>query len=152
MKNCRLIYRSTAVAEIVSNETIRDLADRSANANQARHISGLLLLSGNRFLQVLEGPHGEVNRLFGKIIRDTRHRDVELMSFEPMESAYFDAWHMRLVDLHDLPKQPREFIAAKYPNRQGVIEIPERLHEVYALLLDAKALCLTTPWVKAKGK
>jgi hypothetical protein len=151
VENCRLIYKSRASTDVVSNEAINHLVEQSAQANEARQITGLLLLSGNRFLQVLEGPYHDVNRLYGNIMRDTRHRDVELVAFEPMESRYFEEWNMRLVDLYELSKYPREFIAAKYKYRDGVILIPERLHEVYSLLLDAKALCLTTPWKKKKS-
>jgi hypothetical protein len=132
----------------VSNETISHLVEQSAQANKAREITGLLLLAGNKYLQVLEGPYHDVNRLYGNIIRDARHCDVELITFEPMESRYFEQWNMRLVDLYELSKYPRELLSAKYQYREGVILIPERIHEVYALLLDAKALCLTTPWQK----
>ncbi len=146
MKRSRLIYTSTATAEVVSNETLNDLADRAAKANAERHITGLLILSGNRFLQVLEGPHRHVHALSRNIVRDPRHHDVELISFEPVDTPYFDDWSMRLVDLYDLPRQPRDYLAAKYRHKDGNILIPDRLHEVYALLLDAKALCLSTPW------
>ena len=148
MKNCRLIYKSKASTDIVSNEAISHLIESSAKANKARKITGLLILSGNKFLQVLEGPYSDVNRLYGNIMRDTRHSDVELITFEPMESRYFDEWDMRLVDLYELSKYPREFFAAKYRYRDGEILIPEQLHEVYGLLLDARAVCLTTPWQK----
>jgi hypothetical protein len=146
MKRSRLIYTSTATAEVVSNETLRDLAGKAASANAERHITGLLILSGRRFLQVLEGPDRHVNALFRNIVRDPRHRDVELVSFEPMDTAYFEDWDMRLVDLYDLPREPRDYLAAKYRHKDGNILIPDRLHEVYALLLDAKALCLSSPW------
>lgn len=146
MKRCRLIYKSIATAEIVSNDTLRDLTEKAAKANAEHRITGLLLLSGNRFLQVLEGPYREVNRLFGNIVRDARHHDIELIAFEPLESAYFPDWTMRLVDLYDLPLAPREYLAAKYTNRDGVIAIPDQLHEVYALLLDARAACMSRPW------
>ena len=146
MKKSRLIYTSTATAEVVSNETLRDLADRASAANADRQITGLLILSGNRFLQVLEGPHRHVNALYRNLVRDPRHRDVELITFEPMENAYFDDWNMRLVDLYDLPRAPREYLAAKYRHKDGNILIPDRLHEVYALLLDAKLLCVSSPW------
>jgi hypothetical protein len=53
---------------------------------------------------------------------------------------------MRLVDLYDVAGLSRDYLAAKYPNEDGVIQIPERLHEVYALLLDAKLICQSTPW------
>ena len=148
MENCRLIYKSRASTDIVSNEAISALVEQSAQANKERQITGLLLLSGNQYLQVLEGSNHNVNRLYGNISRDKRHRDVELITFEPMECRYFDDWAMRLVDLYELTKYPREFFAAKYQYSDGVILIPDRLHEVYSLLLDAKALCLTTPWKK----
>jgi hypothetical protein len=148
MENCRLIYKSRASTDVVSNETISHLVEQSAQANKAREITGLLLLAGNKYLQVLEGPYHDVNRLYGNIIRDARHCDVELITFEPMESRYFEQWNMRLVDLYELTKYPRELLSAKYQYREGVILIPDRIHEVYALLLDAKALCLTTPWQK----
>jgi hypothetical protein len=148
MENCRLIYKSRASTDVVSNKAISSLVEQSAQANKGRQITGLLLLSGDQYLQVLEGPCRNVNRLYGTISRDKRHRDIELITFEPMESRYFDDWGMRLVDLYELTKYPREFLAAKYQDRDGVILIPDRLHEVYSLLLDARALCLTTPWMK----
>lgn len=149
MKRSRLIYTSTATADVVSNETLYDLTQKAAKANAERQITGLLILSGNRFLQVLEGPHHHVNALYRNIIRDPRHHDVELVSFEPADSAYFDDWDMRLVDLYDLPREPRNYLTSKYRHKDGNILIPDRLHEVYALLLDAKAVCLSTPWQPA---
>jgi hypothetical protein len=147
MRRSRLIYTSTATAEVVSNEMLRDLARKAAEANAKHRITGLLILSGNRFLQALEGPHDRVNRLFCNIVRDPRHHDVELVTFEPMENAaYFDDWNMRLVDLYDVPGQSRDLLAAKYSHKDGVIRIPERLHEVYALLLDARLICRSAPW------
>lgn len=146
MKRCRLIYRSTAATEVVSNAEIQALVAQAAEANRARRITGLLLLTGNRFLQVLEGPFADVNRLFGNIMRDGRHHTIELITFEPLETHYFEDWSMHLADLYDLPAAPRALFAAKYRHKDGVIQIPDRLHEVYALLMDARALCLSKPW------
>lgn len=146
MSHCRLIYQSTSVRNPVDNEDLRTLIERSTENNKAAGITGLLLLSGNRFLQVLEGPSDEVNALFGRIIRDKRHRDVQLLTYEPIGEVYFDDWNMYLVDLFDLPKAPREYLASKYSTHEGAVCIPSRLHEVYALLLDARSICLTRPW------
>ena len=146
MSHCRLIYQSTSVRSPVDNEDLRDLIERSTENNKAAGITGLLLLSGNRFLQVLEGPSDAVNALFGRIIRDKRHRDVQLLTYEPIGEVYFDDWNMYLVDLFDLPKAPREYLARKYSTHEGTVRIPSRLHEVYALLLDARSICLTRPW------
>lgn len=146
MSHCRLIYRSTVCDAPIANADLRALVERSGERNKAAGITGLLLLSGDHFLQVLEGPSDAVNRLFARIIRDRRHRDVRLLSFEPIGDAYFDDWGMSLVDLFDLPKAPRELLARKYRSREGAIEIPERLHEIYALLLDARSICINRPW------
>jgi hypothetical protein len=141
MGRCRLIYTSTSSEEIISNEDVRDLVRQSAINNRRGEITGLLLLSGNRFLQVLEGGSETVNRLYGRIYQDPRHHDVELLSFEPIGTAYFTEWNMRLVDLYDLPLPSRQFLMEKYDHSDGEIQIPERIHEVISLLLDAKALC-----------
>jgi hypothetical protein len=146
MSHCRLIYQSTSARNPVDNEDLRALVERSTENNKAAGITGLLLLSGNRFLQVLEGPSEAVNALFGRIIRDKRHRDVQLLTYEPIGEVYFDDWNMYLVDLFDLPKAPREYLASKYSTHEGAVRIPSRLHEVYALLLDARSICLTRPW------
>jgi hypothetical protein len=149
MSHCRLIYQSTSSAKVIDNADLRELVQTSAAHNGAAGIAGLLLLSGNQFLQVLEGPADAVNPLFGRIVRDKRHRDLRLLSFEQIGPTYFDDWSMRLVDLFDLPKAPREFLARKYRSREGAVQIPERLHEVYALLLDARHICLSRPWEDA---
>lgn len=146
MSDCRLIYQSVCARNPIPNEDLRDLVQRSTESNRAAGITGLLLLSGNRFLQVLEGPADAVNDLFGRIIRDKRHRDVRLLTYEPICETYFDDWNMYLVDLFDLPKAPREYLARKYATHEGAVRIPSRLHEVYALLLDARSICLTRPW------
>ncbi len=146
MTKCRLIYRSTCAAKPMPNEDLRALIEQSASKNQEIGITGLLVLSGDQFLQALEGPADAVNALYARIIRDTRHHDLRLISYEPIEETYFHDWGMSLVDLYDLPKPTREILARKYPSKDGAVLIPERLHEVYALLLDAKFICLGRPW------
>ena len=74
-----------------------------------------------------------------------------LISFEPLESPCFADWDMRLADLYDLPAGPRDVLAAKYAHKNGEIAIPEHLPEIYAFLLDARAICLSTPWQRSAG-
>jgi len=128
------------------NEDLRQLMRESADNNRGAGITGLLILSGDAFLQVLEGPADAVNELFGHIMRDPRHHDLRLISYEQIGPTYFDDWDMHLVDLFDLSKHPRQYLAGKYRVENGVVQIPERLHEVYGLLLDAKAICTGRPW------
>jgi hypothetical protein len=134
------------------NDELRRLVRQASDNNRELGITGLLLLSGDAFLQVLEGPADAVNRLFGQIMRDDRHREVHLIAFEQIGPFYFDDWNMHLVDLFDLPAEPREYFARKYRVNNGEVEIPERLHEVYGLLLDARAICRSQPWEPGGGE
>jgi hypothetical protein len=151
MGDCRLIYRSTCSESFLPNEDLRELVEQSAENNGRNGITGLLLMSGDQFLQVLEGPSKAVNRLFGSIYRDERHHDIELIAFEQIGPKYFDEWCMHLVDLFDLSRQPRDMLAQKYGAANGVIEIPDRLHEIFGLLLDARAVCRNRPWDEDRG-
>ncbi len=151
MKLSRLIYKSTATAEVISNRTLRDIEEQASAANTEKGITGLLVLTGNIFLQVLEGSSRDVTALFGKIIGDKRHHDVELVPFQPIGARCFDEWSMRTVDLYDLPGDRRALMAAKYGGKDGVIAMPDDEHLVHAFLLDARFVCSSTPWKLSDG-
>ena len=151
MKLSRLIYKSTATAEVISNRTLRDIEEQASAANTEKGITGLLVLTGNIFLQVLEGSSRDVTALFGKIIGDKRHHDVELVTFQPIGARCFDEWSMRTVDLYDLPGDRRALMAAKYGGKDGVIAMPDDEHLVHAFLLDARFVCSSTPWKLSDG-
>ena len=151
MKLSRLIYKSTATAEVISNRTLRDIEEQASAANTEKGITGLLVLTGNIFLQVLEGSSGDVTALIGNIIADKRHHDVELLTFQPIGVRCFDEWSMRSVDLYDLPGDRRALMAAKYGGTDGVIAIPDDEHLVHAFLLDAQFVCSSTPWKLTDG-
>jgi len=146
MNSYRLIYKSVATEKVVSNQTLRNLESQAAEANAAKGITGLLLLSGNVFLQVLEGSAGDLTDLFGRIMQDERHHRLELITFDAAPERLFDDWNLRLIDLYDLPGEKRAVMAAKYQQSEGSILIPDDKHLVYALLLDARHLCASMPW------
>lgn len=147
MNLCRLIYKSVTTAKkMVSNQTLHNLEVESSVANAEHSITGLLVLSGDVYLQVLEGAGRDVTELFGKIIIDKRHQLVELVSFEAVAERFFDDWNMRLVDLHDFPGDKRAVMTSKYVTQDGNIQIPNDVHKVHAFLLDVKHLCDSTPW------
>lgn len=146
MPICRLIYRSTACEDTLSNKELAAIQHLSVENNSNKGVTGLLVLSGDQFLQVLEGESKDINELYAKILQDSRHHSVRLISFESVPERFFENWAMRLVDLYDLPMQPRRFLMQKYSSIEDSICIPEPLNLVYSLLLDAKTLCISEPW------
>ena len=140
---CRLIYKSDTSWDKLTNESLAELATRSAENNRKREISGLLILSGETFLQVLEGPSEAVNTLYARIIADPRHSKLRLLSFKSITSRQFSEWSMHIVDLYDLPMHHRELLTIKYPMKDDCIEIPDVAELALSLLLDAKAICIS---------
>ena len=139
MKRCRLIYKSERDPEALPDAALDDLVDQAFLDNEKAGITGILLLSGDRFLQVLEGPVKFVNRLYGRIMADERHHDVELISYESLSIPFFHDWSMRVLRLDaNLPDQLRDTLVKKYSEHQGHILIPDDLPHVHALLLDAR--------------
>lgn len=146
MSLCRLIYRSVANADVVSNAMLRDLEQQSSAANAESDISGLLVMAGNVFVQVLEGDSKIVTALFNRIGQDPRHHAIELVSHNPINARHFDGWGMRLVDLYDLPGDKRAFMVAKYGLTNDQLQPPEDVQMLLSWLFDARFLCLSAPW------
>lgn len=145
-KLCRLIYRSKTSWDsltFLTNSLLRKLAVDSTSRNKEKDITGILLLSDESFLQVLEGPEDAVNALYCKIIQDKLHSDVTLISYEQIANKSFDEWSMRVLDLNDLPKPAREVLLLKYKGTEGYVDIPNDAPIAMALLLDARAFCLS---------
>jgi hypothetical protein len=139
MKRCRLIYKSVLCPEKLPHAGVQEMAEKASLKNEKAGITGVLLLSGDHFLQVLEGPVKFVNQLYCKIVTDERHSNVELISYENVSTTFFHDWSMRLLRLDkDLPAKLRKTLVDKYAEKDGHISIPGDLFHVHALLLDAR--------------
>lgn len=96
----RTLYVSRAVGPQTTTVTASILAKAQAR-NAAEGICGVLCQGQGLYLQVLEGERAVVNRLYGRIVVDPRHADIEMLSFEEIAKPRFANWSMALVDLSD---------------------------------------------------
>lgn len=140
MKSCRLIYKSHALPALLQGDGLQALLHQCIANNERLGVKGILLVSGDRILQALEGPPQFVNELFRRIVADDRHTDVELVSYEGQGGTHFYDWSMRLVELDKLDALDRQWFLRKYSSVGGAIAFPDDLILLYALLLDAQAL------------
>ena len=138
MKRCRLIYRSKAKLGAMQQHVLSAIAKTSAENNKRDGVVGVLILSGNQFLQVLEGPVRYVNQLYIRIIKDARHQGVELIKYELIDSPYFFDWSMRIVNLDTLQGTEKEKLLKKYPHQDGQLVITDNLILIYSLMHDAR--------------
>ncbi len=96
-----LLYVSRSVGP--QTTTVTESILKTAHAhNKAHGITGVLCQGQGLFLQLLEGERSKVNRLFGRIMADSRHKDVELLHFEEIRQRRFGAWSMAHVELSAL--------------------------------------------------
>jgi Sensors of blue-light using FAD len=96
----RLLYASRIV-EPASSATESILA-QSRTHNPASGITGILCYGGGIFLQALEGGRMQVSELYGHIQKDTRHKDVVLLSYEEISERRFGGWTMGQVNVAKL--------------------------------------------------
>ena len=96
----RLLYASRAV-ESIGPDLVGEVLAESRAGNVEHGITGVLCVcqSGDVFMQVIEGGRTEVNRLYGNLLRDRRHRDVMLLDYEEILVRRFAGWRMGCVDL-----------------------------------------------------
>ena len=95
----RLIYASRSTAPITET-VVDDLLAKSRENNPALGITGVLCLcNNNAFMQVLEGGRDEVNRLYSRVVQDSRHTDVTLLEYAEITERSFTNWRMGRVDL-----------------------------------------------------
>ncbi len=96
----RLLYASRAVD--TSPAAIESILGQSRLHNPACGITGILCYGSGIFLQAIEGGRSEVNTLYAHIIRDARHRDVELLHYLEIQERRFGGWTMGQANLSRL--------------------------------------------------
>ena len=94
----RLLYVSKPVGPITTHVTA-SLLENSRVSNKKSEITGVLCQGSGIYMQVLEGERSAINALYSRIIADTRHHQVELLSFEEVGQRRYGQWSMALVQL-----------------------------------------------------
>ena len=88
-----LIYVSSAMRHMECAE-LNDILWHAREKNHTCAISGMLLYAEGTFLQVLEGDHEEVSRLYAHICTDRRHHNIMVIQEGPIEKRNFSDWKM----------------------------------------------------------
>lgn len=102
------------------------MLDRARRRNSEVSVTGILLLSGGHFLQVLEGHHRVLASLFGRIAADPRHKKVIQLAWLQTPERLFGKWYMGLLNLDERVELGSELFD-QFQQRLGA-----GLDEVYA--------------------
>lgn len=90
----QIIYISTARAIHPDSGMVRSILETSRRNNARDGLSGLLLVGGRRFLQVLEGPKALLAVTYERIRKDERHFALVELSRRPIDGPSFPHWAM----------------------------------------------------------
>jgi len=98
----RLVYLSQPVKPFTDAD-FDDIESKSVEANNARDVTGLLIVNQDRILQILEGREDRVRELYAKIEADPRHTVVKLVSALEDEVRLLMTWNMVVRRLDGVP-------------------------------------------------
>jgi len=89
----QLVYVSQRSKSCTAAEIDNILASCKKN-NPSLDITGVLLYSEHRFIQLVEGEYKLINDLYDKIKKDSRHNSPMMISLSPIKEKSFPSWHM----------------------------------------------------------
>ena len=89
----RLIYTSKR-SEPITEQDVKEILRSSRKNNKALDVTGILIYTEKRFLQVLEGQRDTLTKMYEKIKKDKRHTTSILRFSEPVKVRYFEDWDM----------------------------------------------------------
>lgn len=89
----QVLYRSRATHAPTETD-LQALLEWSRTYNAQQQLTGLLLYSDGRFVQLVEGSEAAVRALYARIQQDPRHTQVVTLSDGPGPQRWFADWHM----------------------------------------------------------
>jgi hypothetical protein len=98
-----LIYISQAM-KFMNNEDLLQILEESKARNGFYRVTGMLLYmeavfldrKEGRFMQILEGERKNVQEIYAKIAKDSRHKNLIILSEGSIEARIFTEWTMGL--------------------------------------------------------
>jgi len=124
-----IMYKSrcTSVADL---DLVNSILESSIKNNSENGVTGVLIATTTDFLQVLEGEFEAVNATFERISKDSRHANIQLISFTEIEERRFSEWAMHGIGLFDLNHELAVKLCKKFGEENGNIRLPSTAREV----------------------
>lgn len=89
----QLLYVSTS-REPITQATVEEILAQSRRNNRRDDLTGLLIVGGRRFLQLLEGDRALVEAAYRRIQADSRHFAMVQLGAKDIDRRSFPEWQM----------------------------------------------------------
>lgn len=120
----QMMYVSGVVGAL-GHQDVEDILETSRAKNAARGITGVLIYSGDMFLQVLEGDRDAVRALARRIETDPRHRNFMVLAELTAQNRAFQSWAMGFRRIDPGMREHRSIFLATRKALAGRISQPE---------------------------
>jgi hypothetical protein len=104
-----MTYASRANPD-VSAEDFNKILQQAQENNAANGITGMLTFNKDYFLQTIEGPRAQINRLLYSLVADQRHHDLQLLETRELKHREWPEWSMNYAS----PTKENAAIYLKY--------------------------------------
>ncbi|NJD26018.1 MAG: BLUF domain-containing protein [Betaproteobacteria bacterium] len=141
----RLIYKSRSPSPLDWDTVVSILHDSKEN-NEKNQIGGFLMATRHHFLQVVEGKFEDVNTTFMRIVRDPRHTDIVMLSYEVIDSCLFENWGMKGIGVFGNNDELSQRLIAKFGEEDGGVRFPRESWMALALILDVREVAELPEW------
>jgi len=120
----------------MSKKSVEDFLFQVREKNKHLAITGILLLIQGKFVQYIEGPAEEIDKVYDSISKDKRHTEMILLDSGPLEKRQFTDWSMAYKEVSD--KQIKEIVGQDNLNLEEVFLKNKDVsnHPVLAVLYD----------------
>ena len=135
-----LAYVST-LRDAMSADDVVELLRSARDYNAGRDVTGLLLMRGDSFFQVLEGREKDVHDVFARVQADSRHHRIEVLFEEPLEAREFGDWCMGFVELDGVDVSELEGVSDFLSRDSDPREMFTRLTRSKRLMLMFRQMC-----------
>lgn len=133
-----ILYASASNLEMPRQEgEIDELVASARSRNADLEVTGALLFTETRFAQVLEGPYEAVDVILQSIRRDTRHRDMRVISDRIVSAREFHEWALayRGPSLF-LDRKLKPLLASSTPDTQLSDDLADIVRELFERTSD----------------
>ncbi len=100
----RLTYASRSTFKPFLNEggvddNIAQILNTARESNKKAGLVGALYYGNGCFFQCLEGKKEQIDLLFEKLLKDSRHKDLKILSYQPIVSSGWSSGEMKCATI-----------------------------------------------------
>lgn len=96
MYNTRLIYASSPSKDYSPPEIVK-IVNSARKNNPKLGVTGILCFDNKFFIQWIEGPRDNINKLFQVISADSRHENITILEYCYIHARHFEDWSMAYI-------------------------------------------------------